>query len=138
MLLLCAVTLTAGLFFAVRALRSPPSWWRRLADGVLGLMSSDGGEHPGPGGADQITIEWGPLTRPFLQRRLDALADELERLDRDPDIFAKAFHVMVVRAAHEALLADASRLADQPRYAGQMFDVELMSPSTGSREELEL
>jgi len=44
----------------------------------------------------------------------------------------------VARAAHEALLVDASRIADQPRYADQLFDVDLLGPSTGPREELEL
>jgi hypothetical protein len=86
-----------------------------------------------------MTVVWGLFTSPFIRRRLDVLAEELERLDRDPDIFAKAFHTMAARGAYEALLADASRLADQPgRYAGPTLDLELAGPSTGLYEELEL
>jgi hypothetical protein len=93
----------------------------------------------GPGEADETTVEWGLFSWQFIRRRLDALSEELERLDRDPDVFAKAFHTMVARSAYEALLADASRLADQPRrYAGQTLDVEFVGPSTGMREVLEL
>jgi hypothetical protein len=137
MVLLGAVILMAGLCCAT-VLRFAPSASRRLADGVARLMSSGDEEQSELDTAQQLTVEWGPRTQSFVQRRLDALAEELQRLDRDPDIFAKAFHVMVARAAHEALLVDASRLADQPRYAAQLFDVELLSPSTGPREELEL
>jgi hypothetical protein len=137
MVLLGAVILMAGLCCAT-VLRFLPSASGRLTGGVARLMSSGAVEQPELDAADQLTVEWGPGTQSFLQRRLDALAEELQRLDRDPDIFAKAFHVMVARSAHEALLVDASRLADRPRYAAQLFDVELLSPSTGPREELEL
>jgi hypothetical protein len=142
--LLFAVLAMAGLFLAINASWFPPSWLGWVADRVTGLKLADDGERPrgaedGPGEADETTVEWGLLARPFIRRRLDALAEELERLDRDPDVFAKAFHTMVARSAHDALLADASRLAHQPpRYASQTFDVELMGPSTGFSEELEL
>ena len=139
MLLVCAVLVLTGLVCAVRALPCPPSWSDRLADRVSRLTSSGDVDQSGPDGAgDQITVDLGPLSRQEVERRLDALAEELERLDRDPEIFARAFHVMVVRAAHEALLVDAARLADQPRFTDQLFAVELMAPSTGPREELEL
>jgi hypothetical protein len=137
MVLLGAVIVMAG-FCCATVLRFVPSASGRLADGVARLMSSGDGEQPELDAADQLTVEWGPGSQSFLQRRLDALAEELRRLDRDPDIFAKAFHVMVARAAHEALLVDASRLADQPLHTGQLFDVDLLSPSPGPREELEL
>ena len=139
---LLAVALMAGLWLAVKALWSPPSWLGWLAERVA--PPPDDGEEDAaaddwPGEADKTTVEWGLLSQPFLQRRLDALADELERLDRDPDVFAKAFHTAVARSAHQALLADASRLVDQPPvYSGQPFRFELARPTTGPREELEL
>jgi hypothetical protein len=141
---LLAVVLVAVLCLAIRLLSSPPSWVGSLADRVPRARVPDDGEPPEsgadvPGGADQVTVEEVLLTQPFVRRRLDALAEELERLDRDPDVFAKAFHTMVARSARDALRADASRLADRPpRCTRDTFDVEVVGPSTGPREELEL
>jgi len=140
---LLAVALVAGLWLAIKALWCPP-WMEWVADRLTRMEFPDDGDQPGsteygPGEADQPAIEWELHTQQFIRRRLDALVEELERLDSEPDIFAKAFHTMVARSAHDALLADASRLAHQPpRWAGQTLDVELIRPSTGRREELEL
>jgi histone H3/H4 len=88
---------------------------------------------------DDTTVEWQLFSLPFVRRRLAALAEELERLDRDPDVFAKAFHTMVARSAYETLSADASRLAEQARrHTGRTLDVELAGPSQGVGEVLEL
>ena len=90
-------------------------------------------------GDEDTAGEWELFSLPHVRRRLAALAEELERLDRDPDVFAKAFHTMVVRSAYEALSADASRLAEQARrHTGPTFDVERVGSSQGSREVLEL
>ncbi len=86
---------------------------------------------------DDTTVEWQLFSLPFVRRRLAALAEELERLDRDPDVFAKAFHTMVARSAYETLSADASRLAEQAR-RHRTLDVELAGPSQGVGEVLEL
>jgi hypothetical protein len=139
-----AVALVAGLLVAVTVLWSPPSWLGRVADRGTRFTPPEDGEQPdgaadGPGEAAVEAIEWGLLTQAFLRRRLAALVQEMERLDRDPDVFAKAFHLMVARSAHDALLADVSRLAAQPqRGTGQTLYVELAVSSTGPREELEL
>jgi hypothetical protein len=141
---LSAVVLLAGLCVAMGLLWFPSSWLGWLADRVTRLMFSDAGEQPGTAGdrsgeADRNTLEWESLTRPYIRGRLDALAQELERLDRDPDVFARAFHTMAARSAREALLADASRLADRPAaYAGHRFEIEAAGTSTGPIEELEL
>jgi hypothetical protein len=88
---------------------------------------------------DDTAGEWELFSLPFVRRRLAALAEELERLDRDPDVFAKAFHTMVARSAYEALSADASRLAEQARrHTGPTFDVERVGSSQELREVLEL
>jgi hypothetical protein len=145
--ILFTVAVVAGLFLAIEVLWFPPSWLGRFAARVARREPARDGEQPGaagtaqdgPGQADDTALEWGLFTRSFIRGRLDALAEELDRLDRDPDVFARAFHTMAARAAYEALLADASRLADRSRrYAGQTLDFELVSPSTGRREELEL
>ena len=138
---LVVVAVTATLCLVIRLLACPPSWLGRVADRVTRPTADDDGEWPaaaadGPGLA---TSEWELMTHPFIQHRLDALVAELERLDRDPDVFAKAFHTMAARSARDALLADAARLATQPsRCAGQTFAVELVGPWTGAREEIEL
>jgi len=138
---LSAVVLLAGLCAAIGLLWFPWSCLGRLAER---LTSSDVGAQPGAaeagtGADDRTTREWELLTRPYLRGRVDALTEELERLDRDPDVFAKAFHTMVARSAREALLADAARLADRPaRYAAHRFEIEVAGTSTGPLEELEL
>ena len=138
------VVVSAVLFLVITALWSPPSWLGRFAVGGPRREPARDGRQAwaaggGPDEAGETTVEWGLFTWPFVRRRLDALAEELERLDRDPDIFAKAFHTRVARSAYEALLADASRLTHQPRpYVGQTLEFELVGTSTGTREELEL
>ena len=94
---------------------------------------------------DDTAMEWQLFSLPFVRRRLAALAEELERLDRDPDVFAKAFHTTVARSAYETLSADASRLAEQARlHTGRAHDVELVElvelvgSSRGVGEVLEL
>jgi len=125
-----ALALMAGVCLAIKVLWFPPPWLEWVPERITRSSFVDG---------DETTVEWGLLAQPFIQRRLDALAQELDRLDREPDIFAKAFHTMVARSAHEALLADAFRAAGEPpRYAAQNFDLEILRASTGPREELEL
>jgi hypothetical protein len=140
---LLAVVLVAALVFAVTVLGYPPSWSSWVTDRVAGWPVLDaGGRTPAAGDEPEpaeAVVEWDVLTQPFVHRRLDALAREIERLDRDPDVFAKAFHTMAARSAQEALLADASRLADRSAFcAGQPFDLELTAPSAALREEMEL
>ena len=94
----------------VGVLWSRPSWLRVLA----GVGTTGRPER----GADALPAAPGVpgdlFTRPFVRRRLDILGAELERLERDPDIFARAFRTNVARSAYEALLVDASRLAAVP------------------------
>ncbi len=83
------------------------------------------------------TVQWGLFTEAFVQARLAALGRELERLDDDPDLFARAFHTTVVRSAYDALLSDAARFADQARRpSGPVLTLGSLGPSSGSREEL--
>jgi hypothetical protein len=88
---------------------------------------------------DIAPVECGLFSPAFVRRRLAALTEELERLDRDPDAFAKAFHTMAARTAYEALLADASRLADRPPpRPGAVMDAEPVAAAHGIREVIEL
>jgi hypothetical protein len=147
---LSAVVLVVGFCAAMLLLSVPSSWLRRLAERVSGLLA-DAGQPAVDDRGEPETHEWELLTRPYVRGRLDALAEELERLDRDPDVFAKAFHTMAARAALESLLADASRLTDRPARpaahvgpvrqvgpVGQVFEIEAAGTSTGPLEELEL
>jgi hypothetical protein len=91
------------------------------------------------------SVEWDIFTLPFVRRRMDVLADELERLERDPSVFARAFRTIVARAALEALSADASRLAavaslDLDRHLDLDLDLDrdLDEARTPRREVLEL
>lgn len=98
-----------------------------------------GGSGDGRARAPELTMEFGLFSLAFIQRRLDALAAELDRLDHDPEIYAKAFHTLVARATYQELLADASRLTDLSRRSvGPTLEVELVESSAGRREVLEL
>lgn len=135
---LFAVVLVVGLWLAIEVLW--PGW---VSDTVTRSTSGEGEDEADAGSeadeADRSPIEWELLSQQFIRRRLDALVEELERLDRDPDCFAKAFHTMVARSAHDALLAEASRVPDQPpQHAGQTPSFRLVAASAGRREELEL
>jgi hypothetical protein len=89
--------------------------------------------------ADGTAVEGGLFSPEFVRRRLAALAEELDRLDHDPDVFAKAFHAKAARAAYEALVADASRLTDRPRpQVGAVLDDVVVGTAGGVREVLEL
>ncbi len=64
-------------------------------------------------GAVETTVHSGLFSQEFVQRRLDALADELDRLDTDPDVFARAFRTTVARNAVDALRAEAAALTER-------------------------
>jgi hypothetical protein len=87
----------------------------------------------------EMTMQSGLFTRAVIQGRLEALTEELARLDRDPDVFAKAFHTMVARSAYQALLSDAATLIDEPcLQVGESLEFQLMEPSAALWEELDL
>jgi hypothetical protein len=119
--------LPAGLFLALELLWCRPS-------------TSD------PLQAAPISISaWDPLAMSFVRDRLDVLAVELELLDRDESIFARAFRYRVAKSAYEALLADASRLAEASRLAhsfmlvdGSAIEIEISESLGPLREVLEV
>jgi hypothetical protein len=81
----------------------------------------------------------------FVRHRLDVLAAELKHLENDSEIFAKAFRTHVVKAAYQALLEDADRLANASRLAAisrlsdtTIVDVEVWNSQAPVREELEV
>ena len=89
--------------------------------------------------AEGTPVEWTLFSQAFIRRRLAALAEELEQLDRDPEAFAKAFHTMAARTAYEALLADASRLTEQtPSHVDTVLTAEFLGAAGGSQEVIEL
>jgi hypothetical protein len=142
--ILFALALMAVLLLPIELFRFPSSGSGRVADSAGPWELGGDREQPGAvlDGRDdtlEMTVEWGLFTRAFIQQRLEALAEELERLDREPDIFAKAFHLTAARSAYQALLVDASRLSHEPsRYAVQSLDFELVESSTYLGEELQL
>jgi len=84
-----------------------------------------------------------PQALTFVRQRLEVLADELERLDNDPDIFAKAFRTHAARSAYRALLDDAIQLSEQSRFVGlpvlsdiTMVEVDRPGPASPLCEEL--
>lgn len=59
-----------------------------------------------------------PLPDPFevlrVQMRLAALADEVRKLERSEDVYAKVHHMRATEAAYDAMLFEACRLAGVP------------------------
>jgi len=131
------IVLLAGLFLVVGVLWSGPSWLRAHAEAGTRL-----GRRVNAASA-AATVEGDFLTLAFVRRRMDVIADELERLGRDPAVFANAFRTIVARSAYEALMADASRLAaipslDLDRNLHLDLDLDLEGTPTQRREVLEL
>jgi hypothetical protein len=117
------VLLSVALFVALEWL------WCRPAR-PHGASGSDRGRRPADRSPDP---DLDPFALPFIRRRLDVLASELVRLERDPTVFAKAFRTRAAQSAYDALLADATRLA-----AVATIEVEIMTSRAGLREELEI
>jgi hypothetical protein len=131
--------LPAAIFLALEFFWCRPAWLRPPAD-----VPRDRGRQPGPA---QLAPDWDPSTWTFVQHRLDVLADELERLNDDPEIFALAFRTHVVQAAYKALLVDAARLANASRLAAVSplsdvttveLEIEISNSFAPLREELEV
>jgi hypothetical protein len=129
---LLTYVLSAGLFLALEVLWCRPSRNARAAGPI------EGEQRPG-------ISTWDPFALSFVQQRMDALAAELEQLDNDELIFAKAFRTHVAKAAYEALLADASRLGDASRLTGvsplvgsTTVEVEIPSARLPLQEELKV
>jgi hypothetical protein len=157
---LFAILLMAGLFIVLDLAWPPPAWLRGLvvADARRAGSRRMGTRHPGTRHPDtthdddseltrssneladeddssaEIADEWDLLPMPFIRVRLQVIADELDRLAREPDVFARAFHTMAARSAYEALQADASRLAALPTLEFGLTG----SSARQVREELEL
>ena len=81
----------------------------------------------------------GLFSREQVQQRLDLLAAELQRLESDRSVFARAFRTYVAKDAYAALLADRTRLARVTTIdlGGVTFDDDVPRVRA-MREELEL
>ena len=94
--ILLAVTVVVGVVLAIDLSWFPDAGAREPLT-VDGERAADSGDLRG--------LDEGLSSAESVLRRLDALAEELDRLDHDPDVFARAFHTRVARGAHDALLA---------------------------------
>ncbi len=141
--------LIAGVVTLVASLCVPTSRTRQLAVRLAERRSERNARRPrtaqawtadaGQDRDDDLVVESYLYSRPFLRRRMVALTEELDRLDRDPGVFALAFLTMAARCAYEALRADAERLGEEPRrQRGPALELGYVNASGGSREEIQL
>jgi hypothetical protein len=144
MAFLLMAALLVGLLLPLQVLGLPPSWRARLR-GTAGTPEPDAdADLPVPVGderdePDGLNAQWGLFTEAFVRERLRALEDELARLDRDPDVFARAFHTIAARSAYDALLVEVTTIAEKPWWGvGQVVDAEVLTSSSGPREVLDL
>jgi|SRR5689334_5864465 len=146
MAFLLLVTLLVGLLVLLEVLVLPPEWRSRLLRTALTPEPDADAdpELPTPIGDDRaerdgLNAEWGLFTEAFVRERLRALEVELARLDRDPDVFARAFHTIAARAAYDALLVERTTIAEKPWWGvGQVVDSDVLTSSSGPREVLDL
>jgi hypothetical protein len=133
MIILLVVTVLVGLLMPLEQLKLPASWRSRLP-------VPDGTPDPAPkepAGPD-LTAQWGLFSGAFVRERLQALEEELQRLERNPDVFARAFHTIVARSAYDALLGEVTTVAEQPWWrVGEVVDAEVLGARGGVREVLE-
>lgn len=126
--LLLPLALLVGCFVGLELLLVPPDRLRRAAPEL-------GRPRPDADGSELFSLA-------FVQRRIRSLADELDRLDRDRTIFARAFRTHVAQDAYRHLLDDASRLATARTLDldGPVLAEPVGAASSGSRfrEELDL
>jgi hypothetical protein len=78
-------------------------------------------------------VPFDPFDALIVQHRLAALAAEIQRLEDDHLVFAKAHRIKVAQSAYDALLMDACRLAGVEPVAS-----EIGNPNQRAREEMEL
>jgi hypothetical protein len=125
------------LFVVLEIVWCRPAWLRSPGDG---FRDGERGFSP-----SLLAPDDDPFTLSFVRHRLDVLAAELKHLENDSEIFAKAFRTHVVKAAYQALLEDADRLANASRLAAitrlsdtTIVDVEIWNSQAPLREELEV
>jgi hypothetical protein len=139
MAVLVTVVLAVGLFLLLELLWCRPSRFGPAPGAVVG-------DEP-PAGAPQLAfdVESDPLALPFVRHRLDVLAAELEWLDHDDTVFARAFRYRAAQTAYDALLVEAIRLAALSRLTtaaraavDPTIELEFGPSLAPLREELEL
>jgi hypothetical protein len=106
------VLFLVGLFVIGLVLWTPPQWLRTIAEPGTPLGHVTG---VAVAAADAPAEEFGLFSLAFVRRRMELLAAELDRLDREPAIFARGFRTTVAMSAYAALEDDARRLAAVPR-----------------------
>jgi hypothetical protein len=136
---LVTFVLAAGLFLLLELLWCRPS--------RFDPSTSPWAEGEPLAGGPQLAfdVESDPLALPFVRHRLDVLAAELERLDHDETVFARAFRYRAAQSAYDALLVEAIRLAALSRLTTAAraigdpgFELEFGPSLAPLREELEL
>jgi hypothetical protein len=131
--LFIALTWFAALVLLGWVLQSTPVWVARLWTKLTEVTP------PAPGSEPlDLTLQSSLFSGPFIRERLDALHHELQQLDRDPVVFAKAFHTIAARSAYDALVADATKVTVRPHHrVGEVVEIELAGASDGTYEVLE-
>ena len=128
--ILLAVALLAALLLPAQLIGSAPSAPDWVPDKLRLLTRFDEADGPDAAAGDgEAAPDWSLFSRSLIHSRLDALADELDRLENDRRVFARAFNTSVARAAYDALVAEAASLPAEPCWqVGSTVEVELLAP----------
>jgi len=101
--------------------RKPPAWASAAADRARERL-----RRPPP-------VVFDPFTTLEVQHRLAALAAEIQGLEQDRRVFAKAHRIRVAQEAYDAVLGEACRLAGI-----RDTEEEIRGPRERARGELDL
>jgi len=148
-IVLLVVLFLALEFFVWRSTWQKPTRQESAPDCLWHDPSRASGEIDFQAKDQPLDDDWDPAALPFVRHRLDVLAAELEWLERDHSVFARAFRTQVARSAYQALIADATRLSEVARLAeggrlahaagsGTTIEVEIPGPRALVREELDI
>jgi len=121
--ILLLFVLPAVFFLILDALifRKPPQWLSAAAERVrLRLRPPQ-------------VVPYDPFDALKVQQRLACLTTELQWLETDHRVFARAHRIRVAQAAYDAVLGEACRLAGVP-----IGEVTVHGPRERARDELEL
>src|SRR4051794_38537648 len=133
--ILLAVVVLAVLLLPAGLLRAVPSSLGWAPDGTQWVEPVEALDDA-PGVLDEWDVDSGLLTLAFVRRRLDALSQEIAPLDDAPGILARAFGRTGALTAYESLLADETRLAQQPTvHVGAALGFEMLDEPIGASQE---
>ena len=123
-LILFALPMVFFLVLDALIFRKPPAWLSAAVERVWARLRP-----PQP-------VRYDPFDALEVQHRLAWLTAEIQQLEVDHRVFARAHRIRVAQSAYDAVLGEACRLAGVP--IREVSEVEIRATGERERGELEL